>query len=154
MAKIADAYDVSVQQLRAWNHGKKAAQGGHLRIYTAIAEEQPAVSGKYQIHRVRKGETLAQIAGNLGVQESDLKEWNNIKGSNILAGEKLRVYQTSQAAKGDGNVSDATPGTYRVRSGDTLEKIARKFGVSVSHLKKLNRRVSDESLRIGEKIIL
>jgi LysM repeat protein len=35
-----------------------------------------------------------------------------------------------------------------------LEKIARKFGVSVSHLKKLNRRVSDESLRIGEKIIL
>ncbi|HZV13377.1 MAG TPA: LysM peptidoglycan-binding domain-containing protein, partial [Candidatus Kapabacteria bacterium] len=154
MAKIADAYDVSVQQLRAWNHGRQAAQGRNLRIYTAIADEQPAVSGKYQIHRVRKGETLAQIADNLGVQESDLKEWNNIKGSNILAGEKLRVYQTSQAAKGDGNVDNAAPGTYRVRSGDTLEKIARKFGVSVLHLKKLNRRVSDKDLRIGEKIIL
>ncbi|HET7152725.1 MAG TPA: LysM peptidoglycan-binding domain-containing protein [Candidatus Kapabacteria bacterium] len=154
MAKIADAYDVSVQQLRAWNHGRKASQGAHLRIYTAYADAQPAVSGKYQIHRVRKGETLAQIADNLGVQESDLKEWNNLKSSTILAGEKLRVYQTSEAAKGDGNISDAAPGSYRVHSGDTLEKIARKFGVSVSHLKKLNRHATDENLRVGQKIVL
>ncbi len=154
LAKIADEYNVTVQQVRAWNHGKRAAAGTSLKLFTAISPEEPAVMGKSLTHKVRSGETLAQIAGTYGVQESDLKEWNNIKGSHIIAGEKLRIYQTTETAKGDSRHSSAETSVYRVRSGDTLEKIARKFGETVSHLKSLNRNITDEKLRAGQKLIL
>lgn len=154
-AKIADSYDVTVQQLRGWNRGRKAIAGARLKIYTGVGETQTAVAGRYQTHKVRKGETLATIAETYGVREGDLREWNNLDGSTILAGSKLRVYTTSAAAKGDYARGDAgSARTYRVRAGDTLEKIANKYGVTVRQLKKLNHNIADKSLKVGQKLTL
>lgn len=42
-------------------------------------------------HKVRKGETLSQIAARYGVPLTKLRRWNNIKGSRIKPGERLRI---------------------------------------------------------------
>lgn len=44
--------------------------------------------------------------------------------------------------------------TYKVRSGDTLERIARLFGVSLSKLKRANDNVNPRRLQIGQKIYI
>jgi LysM repeat protein len=41
---------------------------------------------------VRRGDTLSNIARTLRVTVASLREWNNISGSNIRAGQKLVAY--------------------------------------------------------------
>ncbi|MCD8081155.1 MAG: transglycosylase SLT domain-containing protein [Bacteroides sp.] len=42
-------------------------------------------------HTIRKGETLSTIARRYGVKVSQLQAWNNLKGTNITAGKRLKV---------------------------------------------------------------
>ncbi|MDE6279116.1 MAG: transglycosylase SLT domain-containing protein, partial [Paramuribaculum sp.] len=46
----------------------------------------------------------------------------------------------------------ATPSTYTVRSGDTLSKIAKKFGVTVAQLQKANNLGSSTNIQISQKL--
>lgn len=43
--------------------------------------------------------------------------------------------------------------TYKVKSGDTLEKIAKNFGIKVEHLKKLNHLTKDR-INIGQELVI
>ena len=44
--------------------------------------------------------------------------------------------------------------TYKVKRGDTLGRIARRFGITVSPIKDLNSLKSNKSLRAGKRILL
>ena len=48
-------------------------------------------SGKVIYHTVRSGQTLGGIAQTYGVSVSKLRQWNNINGSFIKAGQKLKI---------------------------------------------------------------
>ncbi len=52
----------------------------------------PGGSGKMLYHKVRSGDTLSGIAKKYGVSVAKLKSWNNIPGTRIYAGQKLKVY--------------------------------------------------------------
>jgi len=45
-------------------------------------------------HKVKSGESLGAIANKYSVSLADIKKWNQIKGSVIHPGQKLKVYQT------------------------------------------------------------
>jgi membrane-bound lytic murein transglycosylase D len=77
--------------------------------------------------RVRSGDTLSEIAARHGVSVSDLRRWNALGSSRIVIGQTLRL-----TAPASGSA------TYRVRRGDTLDEIARRYGVSVSEIKAWN----------------
>jgi membrane-bound lytic murein transglycosylase D len=64
--------------------GRKAAQSGAARS----AAGQPA--GKFGVRAVSAGETLYSISRALGVSEDDLRQWNNLDGNNIQAGQRLK----------------------------------------------------------------
>ncbi len=51
--------------------------------------EEAAVTTKY--HTIRRGDTLSSIARKYGVSVNNLKKWNNLKGTNIRAGQKLKI---------------------------------------------------------------
>lgn len=58
-----------------------------------------------------------------------------------------------------GTTTSAKPGVtvvhkryYRVKAGDTFGRIARRYGLTVVKLQRLNPRVSPTSLFIGERI--
>ena len=83
---------------------------------------------------------------------SDLQRWNNLKGKKGLhAGQVLTLRETSQRlARNDKNASDKTHSAkagegqrqsvtyYKVRHGDSLVAIARRFSVEPRHLKSWN----------------
>jgi len=52
-------------------------------------KEQEALAIRY--HTIRQGENLGGIARKYGVSVSNLKRWNNIAGTTIRAGKKLKI---------------------------------------------------------------
>ena len=91
-------------------------------------------------YTVKKGDTLWDIAINNGTTVDQLMQDNNLTSSLIFPGDKL-TYNTTVA-----QVAQAKEqGYYTVVLGDTLGKIANRFGVTVDELVKLNK-LSDPNL--------
>ena len=91
-------------------------------------------------YTVKKGDTLWDIAVNNGTTVEQLMQDNNLTSSLIFPGDKL-TYNTTVA-----QVAQAKEqGYYTVVLGDTLGKIANRFGVTVDELVKLNK-LSDPNL--------
>lgn len=49
-------------------------------------------NGKPRYHTVRSGETLGRIASRYHVKVSDLQRWNNLSGTKISTGKRLKIY--------------------------------------------------------------
>ncbi len=166
LAKIADMYDVTINSIKSLNRIKKTKilSGQTLKIQTSI-DRKPSIASAPKpksgpvVHKVRRGENLGSIAARYGVTEKQLKSWNGrkIKGTTVYSGSRLKIYP-SQSSKGSSVAPskkvNRTPKYYRVRKGDTLGKIARKFGLSVRALKKKNKNLNERRLQIGQKIRL
>ena len=58
------------------------------------AQEQEAAQPKIIYHKVRKGECLPVIARKYGCSVSQLKSWNNIRGSIIHPNQNLKIYRS------------------------------------------------------------
>jgi membrane-bound lytic murein transglycosylase D len=90
-------------------------------------------------HKIRRGETLADIADEYGVEVQDLKAWNNLHSSRAVVGTKIRLNENTGADDDTPVVKkSAKYVTYKVRRGDTLTRVAEKFEASVDSIKELN----------------
>lgn len=63
--------------------------------YEKVIEKRIKEIIKKDYHKVKKGETLSEIADQHNVSITDLRKWNKIKGSNINFGQSL-VIQTKK----------------------------------------------------------
>ena len=170
LSEIAQAYGTTVATIKRLNHLHSSFIRPRMRLLVAapaktgsgrqrppvVAENKntsPSMSSGY--HKVRRGENLTTIASRYGVTIADLKDWNNLAGSRIWKGQRIRVAPpTGVNAKG-GNMIAESPDAktfYRVRRGDSLWSIARKFGVSLNKLKEWND--TDPDIRPGQRLVI
>ena len=108
-------------------------------------------------HKVRRGETISQIAQHYGVSQSELMRMNNIRSPR-----SLRTNQTLQIpgfAAGKGGAPStqrvlAASGskTYRVQRGDTLYDIAKAHDVSVNDLQRWNSLGRRSRIQVGDRL--
>jgi LysM repeat protein len=141
---IAQQHNVTVDQLKAWNglRNSRIAAGEYLNIGAARASRpepkaaavaQPAArvrsaDASAERYSIQRGDNLVEIARRYDVSIEDLQSWNSLDGSQITAGQFLTIRSNS-----------STPaGRYRIRRGDTLEDIAKRFGVTVDQLRAWN----------------
>ena len=110
---------------------------------------------KAETHKVQRGESLYSIAKMYNMTVDDLKELNELSGSNLQAGQKLKV----NAGEG-GNVASKKPAakkettiTHKVKSGENYSTIAKRYGCKVSDIKKWNNRTTDR-LDVGDKLVI
>lgn len=156
---IARRYRVSVSQLKTWNNLRSNTiyPGQRLTVYSSGAPSRPAGQPPVQrastatYHTVRSGENLGLIAQRYRCSVNDLQQWNNISGSIIRPGQRLRVYPPEQSA-----LQSEVEGEYvihTVRSGDTLWDIARAYdGVTIDQIRRLNNLGNSSRIRPGQKL--
>lgn len=124
-------------------------------------------------YKVKKGETLTQIARRYGVSESTLRGLNGLKKGKLKAGRSLRIPNLGDAevdvAVRDEPETEAAPApaqskakskvakapaarTHKVKSGQTLSSIAAQYKVSVTALKKHNGLPKSGLIKPGMKL--
>jgi membrane-bound lytic murein transglycosylase D len=107
-------------------------------------------------HKVRSGQTLKRIARRYRVSVKNIRAENNLRRhSSIYAGLILKIPASSTPAprgraarshiKREGKI-------HRVRNGDTLWKISKRYGVSMDKLRRVNRLRGRVRLSIGQKV--
>jgi LysM repeat protein len=111
------------------------------------------------VHSLKKGETLSKIAAMYNVSERDLRSWNpGIKANKIVRGQKIKLYAkvTGKGSSSDSRSKSSSklPKQYKVRKGDSMKSIANKFGISVSQLKKKNKKAGEGKLKAGQSLRL
>jgi membrane-bound lytic murein transglycosylase D len=99
----------------------------------------------HQTYKVKRGDNLSIIARRLGVRVSDLRRLNKIRGSKIYVGQSLKVRKVASS-----NPSYTTS-VHKVKRGENLYLIGRRYGLSVRELKKLNSLRSSK-IRVGQKL--
>ena len=109
-------------------------------------------------YKVRSGDYLGKIAGRYGVSVSQLKKWNNLRSSDIRAGQTLYIYGASPSASKSSSSVSKSPSSYKtgsyytVKSGDSLYNIAKLYpGVSAENIKEANGLKNDR-IRPGQKL--
>lgn len=111
------------------------------------------------VYRVRSGDVLGKIAERYHVGLSDLRRWNNIRGSMIRVGQNLVIYvnpASAPVASSEPVIRTSSDGAkmYVVQPGDTLWDISRKLsGVSIEDLKKLNS-LTTNNIKPGQELII
>ena len=163
LGSIAKKYRISVNQLKTWNSLKSTTiyPGQKLIVYSSGApmaqagNDKPVMrSTEQSIHIVKSGENLSLIAKKYKCSITDLKEWNNLKSTNLSIGQKLKVYPPAEEKSS--NVTTTTSGgyvIYTVKSGDNLWDIAKKFdGVTVEQIRTLNNLDKNAVLKVGQKL--
>lgn len=131
------------------------------------------------IYTVKSGDNLGYISSWYNVRASDIRYWNNVRGNMIRVGQTLNIYvpkgskskyadinslSFEQKQKRIGKTTNrpeeitSKPNDndylyYKVRYGDTLWEIAKKYsGVTESDIMKLNNMSSGKSLKAGQYI--
>ncbi len=117
-------------------------------------------------YRIKKGDTLSQIAHKYRTSTRLIKNINKIRRSSIRAGRYLLIptatrsitqYSLSLSARLNKIRNTRRRGhklKYRVKFGDSLWTIARKYHVSTRSLAKWNGMAPTDTLSIGQKLVI
>jgi len=134
----------------------------NLAAQNMFAKQKPD-----RYHRVRRGQTLSNIAARYGVHLNDLVALNNLHSRHtIRVGQLLRLPQRGKriqgktimvAENGPAKVEpSAIPesGTYKVRRGDSITSIARRYGIGTNELLALNHMRRSNHIYPGQRLML
>ncbi|HIC97726.1 MAG TPA: LysM peptidoglycan-binding domain-containing protein [Aquificaceae bacterium] len=131
---IAKKYRLSVKDLLRANPDLKK------RKYLRVGKRLCVPYGRkrvrsYILYRVRPGDSLQKIAKRFGVSWREIKRINGLRSNVIRVGQKLKIPKKRGRTF---SKRDVVYIKYRVRRGDSLIKIAKRFGVSWREIKRAN----------------
>ena len=156
LAQALGERNVSAMLIQPARHslGERFLKVSKAQASLGVPEE--AKLPKTLIHRVQAGESLIGLARRYRTSSYDIRRWNGLKRDHLLKiGERLMIHpgvkRTLEEIR-EGLLRESY-GFYRVKKGDTLLGLARRFGVKSAEIRRLNR-LSSGHLRIGQKLML
>lgn len=118
-------------------------------------------------YTVKSGDSLGKIADKFNISVSELKRANSLTSDHIKVGQELilltpmvasnretETVQTSNTSTARSHNPTIKFTTYKVRSGDSLDKIARKNKVKVADLMKWNQLNAKSVIKPGQELKL
>ncbi len=115
-------------------------------------------SGQDQTYRIRRGDTLSHIARRFRSSIREIQAANNLSRRSVLyPGKKLIIpARRGVAKKSSSKKSSLKNGErhYKVRRGDNLYTIAKRFGVSLSKIQRRNSLGRRSLLSIGKVLVI
>ncbi|WP_163100472.1 LysM peptidoglycan-binding domain-containing protein [Peribacillus alkalitolerans] len=146
--KIATKFNTTVSEIVTLNQldpNKPLLVGQKLKVPTVKPTEPTPPTGQ-TIHVVQAGDVLWKIAQKYNVTTQAIIDANKIDPSNLQVGQKLVIPTATPTPQ------PTQPMTYTVVSGDTLWKIAQKFGTTIDAIATLNQLDSAKPLLVGQTI--
>lgn len=117
-------------------------------------EPAPRTRKEYAYHKVKSGETLSIIASKYKSNLQDIVSVNKLKRTNVLyVGQTLKIpVKRSAGEKRIASKSDLLQGgKYRVKRGDSLYLVAKKFNTDIKTIKRLNG-LKTSQLSVGQML--
>ena len=137
-------------------------------------------SKQYSYHRVGRRETVETIARKYGVTTKEIRQWNGLGRKGIRSGMRIIVGVKETAAKErtavvdstnisskaiistpaskepsksetQGNKAKKAPKTHKIKKGETLHAISRKYDIPLDELKQINH-IKGNNIQIGQTI--
>jgi len=93
-------------------------------------------------YRVRRGDTIGEIAERHGVSTRNVMAWNGLSSTTIRPGQQINIYSESNA-----------PRTHVVQRGQNLSVIAQVHGVTVQQLRRWND-LSSNNIYPGQRLVV
>ena len=169
LGKIAGKYRVSVSRLKAWNGLKNnhIYVGQKLQINPKGKTKSTAENKNYTLRKdyyvVRKGDNLSRIAIRTHNTVNNLVKLNHLKSTTVQLGRRLLI-RTRKVKK---IISSETyPDTppliepksiiegelifYTVKEGETLESIARQYGLTPEEIREANLMPEGSEVKKGQ----
>ncbi len=102
-------------------------------------------------HRVRKGESLGRIAARYGTSVKAIMRANRIRRANhIKVGQVLRIPVKGSYYGSRSRSSKKRIVRHRVRKGESLGRIAARYGTSVKAIMRANHLRSANHIKVGQ----
>ncbi|MGO2277302.1 LysM peptidoglycan-binding domain-containing protein [Psychrobacter sp. AOP7-C1-14] len=171
---IANSIGVSATELAAVNSNFDAKarlqRGQTIKVPASKELVDRQLNDKAVSYKVKSGDTLTGVARRYNIGLSDLASANNLNtNSNLILGRTITipasgsVASTSTSSQSSSSASSssssASSGTklsntesYKVKSGDGLIALARRFGVSVADLAATNDLATNAQLQRGQTL--
>ncbi|MGB0929937.1 MAG: LysM peptidoglycan-binding domain-containing protein [Chitinophagales bacterium] len=172
--KIATKFKIKVERLKQINllSSNNLYIGQELKIPSGNSGENTSTPNQQEdndnlvIYTVKSGDSLYTIAWIYNTTIDAIKQLNGLRNNSLTLGQELKVIKNRQDTNSDNSntdnsntdLSDTTPTIpttdteyeyYRVKGGDSLWSISRKFSIGVADLKQWNTLYSN-SLRLGQ----
>ena len=163
LGSISRRYQTTISLIKSINEikGTQIRAGKYLMVPTATKSlkaytmtknarlekiQNKTRSGTKKAHIVRSGQSLWTISRNYGVTTAALAKWNGIAPIDTLrVGQKLIVWtkRTSEAQQVSLSSTGPTKAVhalrYTIRKGDSLSRIASRFNIRISDIKRWNK---------------
>lgn len=153
---ISRAYKIDINSLYRLNPDAQEGLAVGQVLVVPVGPQVQEQEVEFKKHRVKRRETLKQIAQKYGVTEEDIKKYNKQLYSKApKKGEKLRIpiFPKQQDGGVAEEVTDPTKQLHRVQAKETKYGIARMYGISIAELEALNPNVP-ENLPIGTDLVV
>lgn len=104
-------------------------------------------------YRVRPGDSLSHIASRFGTSVSAIQRANGLRSANrIRAGQELLIPPKGGARYAMRGAT--TPATHVVQRGESLSRIASRYGTSIGALQAANGLASPDHLKVGQRLTI
>ena len=171
LLKLAKQYHTTADVIKNVNElkGNTIIAGKHLMVPVAakqldsysltnearLAATQNKPRARHKLsHKVESGDTLWDISRKYNVSLSSLAKWNGMAPRDPLKlGKQLVVWTDTISASGNPNAIMRKV-VYKVRKGDSLSRIATRFGVKTNDIVKWNNLNARRYLQPGQALTL
>ncbi len=166
---LALQYDIKLSSLLAINNlqqGSLIFPGQILQLREVSPQQVTAKAiTRGSEHEVAEGETLTSIAHSHKVSISALLKANSLtRTSLIFVGQILeipeqRTYSANSSQKFGNEIGQPTNvcifhGFHKIKAGETISKLAAKFGTTQQAILSANRLTWNSTIYIGQKLII
>jgi membrane-bound lytic murein transglycosylase D len=158
VSSIASRYHTSVSRIARANRLNRhytIVAGKTLKIPVKGSSVGPSSKSRKRVaatthHKVRKGDSLWNIARRYGTTVNNIKRLNGLKGSTLSTGQVLKIAGTAKAPPP--SRKELKP--YRVKSGDSPYQIAKRNQMSLAYFLQVNRLTPRSKIYPGQKVYI
>lgn len=154
----------------------KVPPGSKEAVLKNLSRVRSVTETRFKEHVVKKGDTIPRLSKKYGVKKSALLKTNKLRKEKIKTGQRLRIpykatfytmvaHDAPPIAKNKGKKGKQSDNpkkepdnrhriVHRIKAGDTLASLAKRYKVSVDQIIAWNRLKNPKQLKIGQKVIL